>query len=394
MTAPFSEATLATIEATVPALEAAGGQVVQRLYHHLLADPEIRSLFNMSHQEGESPQHKALAGAILAYAQNIRQPQVLAAAIERIAQKHVALQIMPHHYDAVEKALMAALGDVLGEAATPEIAAAWQTAYRFLASILIDREKTLYEANASAPGGWDGWRRFVITEKHQETAEIASFVLKPVDGGAVAKHLPGQYLTVLLSITEEETVRRNYSISCAPNGDAYRITVKHAPQGKASGWLHAVAQVGDEIDVAAPAGHFYLDLKGKSEVILVSGGVGLTPMISMLEATSGAGVPITYIHAARNGTHHAMGAHHRTLADRSVVFYDTPEAADAVGVDYEYKGQISAEWLVDETKSKTADYYICGPTPFMRSIVTGLKARGVTAERIHYEFFGPESESF
>ncbi|MBT8155685.1 NO-inducible flavohemoprotein [Epibacterium ulvae] len=394
MTQALSETTLQTIEATVPALREAGGVVVATMYKHLLSDPQVRVLFNMSNQTGDSPQHQALAGAILAYAENIRQPEVLLGAIERIAQKHVSFQILPEHYEAVAAALLTAIKDVLGEAATPAILEAWGEAYWLLANILIGREEQLYKGAATAAGGWRGWRTFEVAEKRQEAVDITSFLLRPIDGKPVMAHQAGQYLTLLVPADPGAPVRRNYSISCAPNNTHYRITVKRAPQGVASGWLHDTAQVGSVIEAAAPAGHFYLEAQDKAEIVLVSGGVGLTPMVSMLEAQAGKGVPITYVHATRDGAHHAMGEHHRSLSDRSIVFFDAPRNEDEPGRDFDHQGQINADWLAAQTRMDVADYYVCGPLPFMRAIVTGLKAKGVAASRIHYEFFGPESESF
>ena len=228
----LSDTTMDIVSATVPALEAHGEAIVTRMYERLLHDAQIRSFFNLSHQSGSSPQHKALTGAILAYANNIREPQNLAAAIERIAQKHVALKIAPAHYEAVGSSLLAAIRDVLGDAASPEVLEAWAEAYWFLAGVLIEREKSLYADQATLPGGWSGWRDFVIAEKRAETDEITSFTLRPVDGAAVLKHRPGQYLTLLLNIDDDDSVRRTYSVSSAPNGRDYRITIKREAQGR------------------------------------------------------------------------------------------------------------------------------------------------------------------
>ncbi len=252
----------------------------------------------MSHQTGDSPQHKALTGAILAYARHIREPQVLAATIERIAQKHVALRIEPGHYEAVANALLAAISDVLGEAASDDVLAAWGEAYWFLANVLIGREKDLYQDQAIAPGGWSGWRKFVIVDKHAETEEIVSFTIRPENGAPVLLHKPGQYLSLLIDMGEVSPLRRTYSVSSAPNGREYRITVKREAQGKVSGWLHDVAQEGTDLDVGAPAGEFFLDPAQKSEIVLLSGGVGLTPMISMLVAMAPYPSPMCMQHVA------------------------------------------------------------------------------------------------
>ena len=148
----------------------------------------IRELFNQSHHGDSGSQPKALAAAIIAYAHNIDQLAALAPAVERIAQKHVGLQILPEHYPYVAEALLGAIKDVLGDAATGEVLSAWGEAYWFLANILIGREKQLYHETETSPGGWTGWRDFVIADKRRESEIITSFVLKPQDGKPVMRH--------------------------------------------------------------------------------------------------------------------------------------------------------------------------------------------------------------
>jgi nitric oxide dioxygenase len=390
MPQPLSEETLSIIEATAPVVAAHVDQIVPCMYRRLLADPEIRTLFNMSHQQGSSPQHKALAGALVAYATHIRNPGVLAAAIERIAQKHAGLQILPEHYPHVAEALLGAVAEVLDQAATPEILAAWGAAYWFLANMLISREEQIYSASEQADGGWRGWRRFRVAARTPETPEITSFLLEPVDGGPVLAHRPGQYLSFRFRPAEGEEYRRNYSISSAPNGRDYRITVKREPGGKISNWLHDTVTIGVEFDVTAPAGEFFLDPQGKRQVVLLSGGVGLTPMISMLESFGGGDLRMVYVHATRDGRHHAMEERHQELAHESHVFYETP-ADDEPGTANYRKGRISADWLSQISDPRIADYFICGPTGFMDAMIKGLKAANVAEDRIHYEHFGPAS---
>lgn len=386
MPKPLSEETLSIIEATAPVVAAHVDQIVPCMYRRLLADPEIRALFNMSHQHGDSPQHKALAGALIAYATHIRNPEVLTAALERIAQKHVGLQILPEHYPHVATALLGAVAEVLGEAATPEILAAWGEAYWFLADTLIGREDEIYTETERMPGGWRGWRQFRVMSKTPETPEICSFLLEPVDGGMVVRHRPGQYLSFRFAPSAGEEFRRNYSISSAPNGRDYRITVKREPQGRISNWLHDKIEVGSIIDVAVPAGDFFLDPKGKREVVLLSGGVGMTPMISMLESCGGGDLRMIHVHAARDAGQHAMRDRHLELADESHVFYEIAEGAAKTNA---HIGRISPDWLVKISDPAIADYFICGPTGFMDAMIRGLRAANVPDDRIHYEHFGP-----
>jgi nitric oxide dioxygenase len=404
MPTPLTPSTIALIKATVPALEAHGLDITKRMYDRLFKNAEIRDLFNQSHHGETGSQPKALAQAVLAYARNIDNLGVLSGAVERIAQKHVALNILPEHYPYVADALLAAIGDVLGEAATPEICAAWGEAYWFLAELLIGREATIYRELAAKPGGWNGWRNFAVESVTSESETIRSFVLVPADGQPVLRHEPGQYLGFLFDLPGHGVLKRNYSISCAPNDRAYRITVKREgnadePAGIVSNWLHDHAGEGTILRAAPPAGDFFLDRQSNDPVVLVSGGVGLTPMMSMLETITAATPerPTWYIHGALNGRVHAMRDRTKALTAgneniRLHTFYAEPEAHDREGEHYDAAGLISADWLVAQTPHDAATYYLCGPKPFLSALVNGLQRQGVPAERIRFEFFGPADE--
>jgi nitric oxide dioxygenase len=399
MSQPLSERTIALVKATVPALEAHGLDIVHEMYSRMFQNPEIRDLFNQSHHGDAGSQPRALTGAILAYANNIENLGALAPAVERITQKHVGLQILPEHYPHVGEALLGAIKAVLGDAATDEILAAWGEAYWFLAHILIAREERLYHEHANAEGGWSGWRDFVVENVHPESAVITSFVLRPSDGRPVIRHKPGQYLTFWLEIPGHPPVKRNYSISSAANGATYRISVKRESMGLASGWLHDAAKLGTVLKVAAPAGEFFLPTNPERSVVLMSGGVGLTPMVAMLEAIAQhhPDLAVQYLHGTLDGTTHAMADHvHALAADhrniRVTNFYQAPRSEDVAGRDYDHDGLIDEEWLTKHTPIGDADYFLCGPRPFLRAFVATLSLAGVAPDRIHYEFFGPADE--
>jgi len=291
----LSDRTIELVKKTVPALEAGGTAITDRMYQILFRNQQIRDLFNQSHHAGSGSQSKALTAAIIAYARNIDNLRALASRVDRINQKHVGLNILPEHYHFVAEALLGAIKEVLGDAATPEILDAWGEAYWFLADMLIAREAIIYGRLAAAPGGWNGWRDFAVESVKQESAIIRSFVLVPADGGPVMRHRPGQYLTFSLDqVPGASTLKRNYSISSRPDSHAYRITVKREappglPAGLVSNWLHDHAGAGTMLQAAPPAGDFFLDDRDDSPVVLLSGGVGLTPMLSMLEAIVGSG---------------------------------------------------------------------------------------------------------
>jgi nitric oxide dioxygenase len=404
MATALSDRTIDLVKKTVPVLEARGTAVTDRMYQLLFRTPEIRDLFNQSHHGESGAQSKALTAAVIAYARNIDNLGVLASRVERIAQKHVGLNILPKHYPFVAEALLGAIKNVLGDAATDEILEAWGEAYWFLADLLMAREASLYSRLAAAPGGWNGWRGFVVESTKQESNVIRSFILVPSDAGAVIRHRPGQYLTFALDVAGAGHLKRNYSISSAPEDRSYRISVKReakpgTPLGLASNWLHDRAGPGTTLSVAPPAGEFFLDEKDDGPVVLLSGGVGLTPLMSMLESIvrSGSGRPVWYVHGAENGRVHAMGEHARKLAAQAPnvtvrTFYHVPDPEDVAGRDYDERGLISADWLSRNTPKEDAAYYLCGPRPFLRAIVGGLARTGVPLARIRYEFFGPADE--
>lgn len=399
MSQTLSDGTIALVKATVPALEAHGLDIVHEMYSRMFQNPEIRDLFNQSHHGDSGSQPRALTAAILAYASNIDNLGALAPAVERIAQKHVGLQILPEHYPHVAEALLGAIKAVLGDAATDEILAAWGEAYWFLAHILIAREDHIYRDLADADGGWTGWRAFKVEAVKRESSIINSFTLRPVDGGRVIRHKPGQYLTFWFEIPGHPPVKRNYSISDAPNGASYRISVKREEQGLASGWLHDQVKPGVVLKVAAPAGEFFLAAKPERPVVLLSGGVGLTPMVSMLETITRdhPELAVHFAHGTLDGSTHAMGAHVRGLSQqhhngRTTIFYQAPRPEDVAGRDYDVAGLIDADWLTANTPVDEADYFLCGPRPFLRALVAALSLSGVASDRIHYEFFGPADE--
>jgi nitric oxide dioxygenase len=199
-------------------------------------------------------------------------------------------------------------------------------------------------------------------------------------------------------------LKRNYSISSGPDGRSYRISVKRearsgVPPGLASNWLHDHAGPGTVLKVAPPAGEFFLDEKDDGPVVLLSGGVGLTPMMSMLEtiARSGSGRPTWYIHGAENSRVHAMAEHARELASQARnitvrTFYNAPDPSDELGRHYDERGFVTTDWLARNTPIQEAAYYLCGPRPFLRAMVGGLARTGVPLGQIRYEFFGPADE--
>ena len=390
--------TIEIIKSTVPVLQVHGKTITTAFYGMLFENhPELLNIFNHANQR-QGKQQTALANAVLAAAANIDQLENILPVVKQIAEKHRALGVLPEHYPIVGETLLAAIKQVLGDAATPEIMDAWAKAYGVIADAFIGVEVAKYREASEAPGGWSGFRNFVVSQKIKETDLITSFYLSPQDQGAISSYLPGQYITVRVKPEGEEyTHIRHYSLSAAPGQPYYRITVKREdaatdkPAGVVSNYLHDAVHVGSVIEVSAPAGEFTLDQSTNIPVVLISGGVGLTPMISMLEtlATEQPERKVTYIHAAINGKLHAMKGTVEELNQShshltSYVCYELPEENDT----FDKSGYMDLAWL-QEVADPNADFYFCGPTPFMRAIYKALLEWNVPQERIHFEFFGP-----
>jgi nitric oxide dioxygenase len=215
------------ILATVPVLKEHGVLLTTHFYKRMFRDnPELKNVFNMGNQKS-GKQQTALSNAVLAYAENIANPTVLMPVIDNIGHKHTSLDIRPEQYSIVGKHLIASIQEVLGAAASPEIIDAWTAAYHELAKIMSDHEAGLYKTQTQKQNGWSGWRLFKVIRKEMESAEICSFYLQPADGGKVALHQPGQYISLKLLLLELEMNQiRQYSISSAPDSTYYRISVK------------------------------------------------------------------------------------------------------------------------------------------------------------------------
>ncbi|NMO94576.1 NO-inducible flavohemoprotein [Paenibacillus lemnae] len=394
----LKQQTIHLIKNTIPVLETHGAEITQIFYRRLFQQhPELLNIFNHANQR-QGKQQNALANAVYAAAVHIDHLENILPVVKQIAQKHRALQVRPEHYPVVGQTLLDAMKEVLGDAASPEILEAWAEAYGVIADVFINVEKEQYAAAEAAPGGWEGFRRFVIERKVEESCVITSFYLIPEDGLPIASYEPGQYITLRVQPDGQDYKQlRHYSLSAAPGNPYYKISVKREdaasgrPAGTISTWLHDNAVPGTVIEVSAPAGSFVLDGSSDAPLVLISGGVGLTPMVSMLETALNRqpARSVTYIHAAVNGRHHAMKEHIQDLTAKhaqlsSYFIYESPQADEIC----DQSGYINTDFLQHHT-NPNSDFYFCGPQPFMASVYRSLKQLGVTDPRIRYEFFGP-----
>lgn len=390
------------ILATVPILREGGVTLTKYFYNRMFSNhPELRNLFNMGNQRNGS-QPTVLAMSVLAYAEHIANPMALAGAVNTIGHKHASLNVTPEQYAIVGENLLASIQEVLGpEIATPAIVDAWGAAYQQLADLMIGVEEKMYEEKKALDGGWIGWRKFIVQSKVQESEEITSFYLYPKDGKTVSIHQPGQYLSLRLYVPELDIIQpRQYSISSAPNNEYYRISVKreasttdHA-EGMVSNQLHHNIKEGDSVELASPSGNVTLK-DNQNTKVFISGGVGITPLISMASKAiaENQNASITWIQAFRNPKVQAFKNQINEWEKdspnfKAYTFYDQDGDADA------YQGQLDLAKISAFSIDPNADYYICGPTPFIQKQSQYLKDQGVKEDQIAFEQFGPHTLSF
>lgn len=395
---PLSQESIAIVKSTAPILKDKGYDITRTMYGRMLQIPAVKEMFNATHQvqlpgESYAYQPMSLATAVHAYAANIDNLGVLGSAVERIAQKHVSLYVLPEQYDVVKENLFWAFGQVLGSAVTPAVANAWSEAYDFLAWVLIERERDIREEKARAPGGWEGYREFVVDKKVTEGTDIDSFVLKPKDGKPLLSYEPGSYVGILVDTPQGRTVR-NYTLSSVPEHGEYRITVKKtpaattgAPVGLVSTHLHETVKVGSIMRVGVPCGDFVMRADHSKPIVLISGGVGMTPSASMFGWLMDKNVKneVVLIGTARS--------------ENALIFGKELQAAAAGHGNAKVhmvldSGRVPSQaellqMIESRIPAKDAHFYFCGPPAFMRAVLAGLKTWNVPDNQLHYEFFGP-----
>ncbi|SPO05348.1 related to flavohemoglobin [Cephalotrichum gorgonifer] len=419
---------IAIVKSTAPILREHGETITTVFYKNMMeAHPSLKNVFSLRNQQSGA-QQRALSNAVIAYATYIDDLGKILPVVERIAHKHAALFIKPEQYAIVGEHLMGAIGEVLGDGLTEEVAAAWTAAYGQLADVFIGREAELYKAP-----GEDlpvGWRKFKIAKRVDESESVTSFFLEPVDGVTpLPAYLPGQYVSLQVPVPGVEGLlqSRQFSLSEAQTADrkSYRVSVKRefttpdAPiedvaSGKVTGLvsniLHGRYQVGDVVELSRPQGDFHVDVtdasKADAPIVLLSAGVGVTPLRAILDsvledpASAMKGRPVSWVQASRNRASEVFGAHVKELAARhenvsAKIFWDEIAEGDVQGVDYHFPSRLDLGALDAEKDlfvgNDKAEYYICGPVEWMLSVRKGLEGLGVPRERLRLELFGTGS---
>ncbi|WP_432873385.1 globin domain-containing protein [Microbispora rosea] len=401
----LSPESAATIRATLPVIAGAIQDITARFYDTMFADnPELlRDLFNRGNQ-ANGEQRVALAGSIAAFATVLveRPGELPGTMLSRIANKHASLGVTEEQYAVVHKYLFGAIGEVLGDAVTPEVAQAWDEVYWLMAETLIGLERALYREAGR------GWTRATVIERRDETADVVAFLLRP---DLPMPFRPGQYVSVQVTLPDGARQIRQYSLSNAPQRGDWRITVKRvrdegAPDGEVSNWLHGHVRAGDVLSVSAPFGDLTLP-EGDGPLLLASAGIGVTPILSMLDhlAATGSERRVLVVHADRSPDAHV---HREELADLVAAlpgatlhrwYEDLPldqvdDAAHAAGpVTGAVAGHVTALGRADLSAIDLPGDVVaclCGPLPFMRAVRAQLVELGVPASGIHYEVFGPD----
>ncbi|KAH8906305.1 hypothetical protein BR93DRAFT_740720 [Coniochaeta sp. PMI_546] len=376
------------VKATIPILQEHGEELASTFYRTMINDhPELNNYFNTANQKnGRQP--RALTSVILHFAKNISDIGEIIPKLERVCQKHCSLGIHPEHYEIVGKYLLQAFGVVLGPAR--------------------DFDK------------WTGYRKFSVSRKVQESEDIWSFYLAPVDGKALPNYLPGQYVSVQVHVpTLGYLQSRQYALSDAPRQDCYRITIKrdqgaqysnsvatcYFNPGLVSNYLIDSVSPGDRLDVSHPAGEFYLDTHQNSSVplVLISAGVGVAPLMAILNtvAETQPHRDVSWIYGSRKGIpfeHHVQKVKQRLPGLRSNIFSTDLATATLAGVErkeYDFRvdlAQVDREDLF--LSHGGTEYYICGPEQFMMEMNDYLLAEGIQPVRIKVQLLSTGDLAF
>jgi nitric oxide dioxygenase len=392
----LSDRSRPVIEATLPVVADNIEEIATRFYTHLFGEhPElIDGVFNRGNQ-AEKTQQMALAGSVAVFASSlVKVPEQLPDhLLSRIAHKHASLGITPAQYDVVHDNLFWAIVDVLGDAVTPEVAAAWDEVYWLMAYALINQERGLYSARGVRPE--TVWREWEVAERYQETDDVVTFRMRRTDDRLVRTSLPGQYVTVQVPMPDGVRQPRQYSLTKADDGEHRQFSVKRVhgggkPDGEVSNFLCDHVQIGDRLTMSLPFGDVVLD--DSRPVVFASAGIGITPMAGMLSHLMAARsrLPITLLHADLDESSFALRrqvlADVRALPGGSAHVWYERGANTTLPVDV-HEGVMN---LDDVQLPDGAAYYLCGPLPFMQGIRSALIDRGVPARDIQYEVFGPD----
>ena len=281
----------------------------------------------------------------------------------------------------------------------PALSDGWRSSFQ----VLLDRERSGSAVTgnpgltpaAGPPPAWAGFRPLRVSRKDRESASVTSLVLEPSDGQPLAAALPGQFIVLRLRPAPDvPALLRSYSLSGELRDDRYRLSIKRETHGAAGAYVETQVRIGDVLDASAPRGSFTLR-PGDGPAILLSAGIGATPVLAMLHALAAGASSreVWWIYGAHNGSDHPFAAETRALLKalprgHSHIRYSAPDPGDRLGVDFDAPGRLDMRAIEELGVPRGADFYLCGPLAFMSDLAAGLSAWGVSANRIHTEIFG------
>ncbi|MEC3958920.1 globin domain-containing protein [Nocardia sp. CDC153] len=379
------------IRATLPLVGAHIDRITPLFYTKMFtAHPELlRDRFNRGNQH-QGAQQKALAASIATFATHLVDPALPhpRELLSRIGHKHVSLGVTEPEYRIVHEHLFAAIVEVLGaDVVTPPVAAAWDRVYWLMATTLIDFERELYDAAGVEPG--DVFREARVVQRLDDPSGVATFVVESTDPARpLPGFLPGQYISVGVRLPDGARQLRQYSLVNRGGDGRLAFTVRkvlaeeNTPAGEVSGWLHNRVGAGDHLEITLPAGDLTIDTEATTPVVLISGGIGVTPMVGILEylAAETPSRRTVILHADRSTTAHPL---RETVADLATRLYD---------VYFRAWYRADGHGLLDVTRvdlPDDADYYLCGGTGFLQYVRAQLMSAGIPSDRVHFELFAP-----
>jgi nitric oxide dioxygenase len=391
----LSDQSRAVVAATAGVVADHAEQITAVFYPRMFREhPELLRLFNQGNQ-ATGEQSRALAASVVAYAVQLLDPAApsFEHVMRRIAHKHVSLGIRPEQYTIVGRNLLAAVGEVLGDAVTPEVFAAWDEVYWLFSAQLIAEEARLYQQAGVDPNA--PLRPYRVVRRIEETADVISLVLEPVDGRPLPEIAAGQYVSVFVDLPDGRRQPRQYTVSSTASGTRLQITVRRvhgadgAPDGMVSSYLHDQAVPGVVLELSAPAGDFVV-FPAATPLLLASAGAGITTVLPIVEqiARNQPDREVIVAHADRTAQDHALRetVQHvgRQIDDFTVyTWYETVDPGDS----HSRQGYMDLSQI---PLPQDVQVFTCGPLPFMRLVRSTLADRGVPPSRIRYEVFGPD----
>lgn len=394
-TALLSADSEAVVAATATVVAEHADAITARFYPRMFAEyPGLLRLFNQGNQ-ATGEQSRALAASVVAYAVQLVDPQAppFGHVMRRIAHKHISLGVLPEQYTVVGRHLLAAVGEVLGDAVTPEVAQAWDEVYWLFATQLVAEEARLYQQAGVDPA--HPLRPYRVVRRIEEAHDVVSLVLEPADGEGLPAIRPGQYVSVFVDLPDGGRQPRQYTVSSTAVGTRLQITVSRvrgsdgAPDGRVSTHLVERTEVGDLLDVSAPAGDFVVE-RADSPLLLASAGAGITTVLPVVEhiARTQPQREVVVAHADRTARDHAL---RETVlhVGRQIDNFTAYTWYESVDPDDEGSRRGWMD-LSQVPLPQDVEVFTCGPLPFMRHVRSTLLQRGIPAARIRYEVFGPD----